>query len=453
MATELAAQRTLCQRLVSVVTNLNLYDDEGKMSRVDQILSTRIYVACLITSLFVLLFYTGLSNQTHTVTVSSPSLTNFDKLSSNYPLTLLCPCSQISIPHERFVTFTPQYHQVCSTKFVDEQWIASLFHIRTSNGYPLDYRLFASAHFQVLASLCHTANRSVSDMLKAFATSQMISSQVLSSAAFEIQLATKIDQLKFTKIADVNRLEQIVSSMIDHNHLVSSLRCNFLITGIPEQSTFRSYSVIFPNGSLLTTGDSCFCETTSKCSFPAAFYNWSNPIVPGTALQPSQPPSFIIPGMKVGCTPKDSLFQSTLECLFDNDCLERLVIYTGASFMPSPLNITTQPLSRFNLNATLEMIFQQLMLESLNNVSSFGGYFRTCAPEFCTYSYSQQFSIGYMLAMLIKLVGGLNVMFGTLSPIFVCLIVRNIQRLLGHSTRTEATVTLDRHRSGACIRD
>ena len=430
------------------------------MSLVDQLLATRIYISCLIISLFILLFYTGLSNQTQTSTVSAPSPATFEKLFTNYPLTLFCPCSRISIPYERFVTFHPQYHQVCSSKFVDQQWIASMFRVGTSNTYPLDYRLFASSHFQVLALLCHAANRSITDMLKGFAASQMISTQVLSSAAFEIELATHIAQLKLSTIAEMNRLDQLVSLLSNQNHLVSALRTNFLITGIPETNTFGRYSVIYPNHSLLMTdplststesSGSCFCETNSKCSFQAAFYNQSDVIVPGIALQTSQTPSFIVPGMKVGCTPKDSLFQSTLECLFDDHCLEKLVAFTDASFTPPVLSMTSNLNSKFYPNTTLATIFEGLMIESLQDVSNFDDYFHACAPQSCSFSYEKRFSIGYMLTTLIKLVGGLNVMFGTLSPLFVQFVVRKIQHFFGHPTSNEQTVSSDRHQPGTQI--
>ena len=447
MTTESVAP--LRRRLVSIITHLNLYDDEDLLPLPDQILATRIYISCLISSLGVLLFYTGLSDQTHLVTVSSPSQTTFEKLSIRYPLTLVCPCSRISIPYETFVTFEPEYHPVCSSEFVDERWIVSAFHRDTSNGYPLDYRLFASSHFQVLASLCHAASRSISDALKGFATSQMISTAVLSSAAFRIQLSTQIDQLTRATIADADRLNQLVSLMSDQNHLVSSLRSNFLTTSVPGSNVFDRYSVIYPNRSLqasINSGDSCFCETTSKCSFSAAVYNGSDPLVPGRPLQPPRTPSFIIPGMRVGCTPKDSLFQSTLECLFDHGCLETFVAYTEVSFRPPSLSTTVSHLSRFPPNATIETIFQDLMLESLGKVSNFDDYFRTCAPQSCVYSYSQRFSVGYMLATLIKLVGGLNVLFGTLSPILVRFLVRKIQRLFRPSTSHGVTVALERHR-------
>ncbi|CAF1087905.1 unnamed protein product [Didymodactylos carnosus] len=62
----------------------------------NQLISTRLFVVCLLAALFILTVYTALIDVTITHTVASPSLEQYEKLYENYPLTLSCPCKTIS---------------------------------------------------------------------------------------------------------------------------------------------------------------------------------------------------------------------------------------------------------------------------------------------------------------------------------------------------------------------
>ncbi|CAF1247447.1 unnamed protein product [Didymodactylos carnosus] len=60
----------------------------------NQLISTRLFVVCLLAALFILTVYTALIDVTVTHTVTSPSLEQYEKLYKNYPLTLSCPLLQ-----------------------------------------------------------------------------------------------------------------------------------------------------------------------------------------------------------------------------------------------------------------------------------------------------------------------------------------------------------------------
>ena len=62
-------------------------------------------------SLIILTFYSSLTISTRSITMSKPSIDQFDDLYSKYSLT--CPCSQIAIPNHEIITVSsPRYHQV-----------------------------------------------------------------------------------------------------------------------------------------------------------------------------------------------------------------------------------------------------------------------------------------------------------------------------------------------------
>ncbi len=108
--------------VVSYVTKklgqLNFFRDAETMHEGDdrvlrnQIITTRVYLLLLFVNLLILVMFTSLTETTVSVTVLSPSLAIYERLQVDYPNTLSCPCRQITITLEDFLSITPTYHQV-----------------------------------------------------------------------------------------------------------------------------------------------------------------------------------------------------------------------------------------------------------------------------------------------------------------------------------------------------
>jgi hypothetical protein len=409
-----------------------LYKDEEGLSLADQILSTRLYITFFSIALLLLILFTGLTVQARIVTIISPSLTDFEHLTNKYPSTLSCPCSQTSISHGQFLTFDPQYHQVCSSGFITQEWISSLFNVVMNDYHPLDFRVVAFAQFQVLALLCRTADQFVSDAIKQFDSSLLISKQTLFRTVFDVQTAALVDELKANTLLDFQRTDQILSTMITGSHIVSALRTNFYMRSVPDSGEYYSFSRIYSNKRSLSSTpidalDECSCENTFDCTFPSGFYNFSEPIQLDELFRSNPPsPIFFIPGMQTGCLPRNALLKSTLECFFDQTCLDMIVAFTKALSTVPPLNVTTN-LSRFRPNTTISVIFNEMMIETWRNTSNFDDYFRSCSPSVCTYSYFQQLNAVYMITTLVGLIGGLNVAFCIVAPLLVTFFIRRLQ--------------------------
>ena len=141
------------RNLISLIRQVNFYDDNPSMRLSDQLWATRIYGGLLTISIVILLFFTGLKEQTHIVTVLSLNPSTFDQLVDKYPSTSVCPCSKISIPYRSFLTFAPHYHQVCSSGFVSSEWISSLFTMNsTVESTPLS--IISLSRHRVASVLC-----------------------------------------------------------------------------------------------------------------------------------------------------------------------------------------------------------------------------------------------------------------------------------------------------------
>ena len=109
---------------------MNSFKKESSTSRtvdVEEValISTRIYIVLLITSMFVLALFNGFSQVTASQTVSSPSLAMFEQLQSAYSPTLSCPCQEIVVPYSAYLSIGTTYHQVRHTRLqcdIESRW-------------------------------------------------------------------------------------------------------------------------------------------------------------------------------------------------------------------------------------------------------------------------------------------------------------------------------------------
>ncbi|CAF4141810.1 unnamed protein product [Adineta steineri] len=359
--------------------------------------------------------------QTHVVTVTSPSVNQFEHLSDEYPNTLVCPCSQTNIRYDEFMLFDPRYHQVCSSQFISQQFISTLFSINMSRFYPLDFRLMAMSQFQVLAALCQTAAWTVSSALNQFLTQQIVTSQVISREVFEAQVEALVEQMQTTTIANVQYIDQLVSLVTLNSGIMSALNTNRYVVQNPLVSTYYIEHGHYPIGNYIISNASntnntyCDCADMSNCTFQAGYYNYAirPPQDQSIYYNPLPPPMFIVPGMLAGCLPHDSMLQSTLECFYNRSCLDLI----GISQAIIPLNATTS--SRFRVNTIVNIMFKQLFVETWGNSSNFTSYYNACDPEVCSYTYTQRGNFLYAMTMLLSLAGGLTTILGILIPFLV----------------------------------
>ncbi|CAF2761494.1 unnamed protein product [Rotaria sp. Silwood2] len=349
----------------------------------------------------------------------------------------MCRCTQTSIPYSQFVSLNSQFHQVCSSDFVSEEWFSSLFNANTSNYYPLDFRLMASAQFQVLSVLCRTSRQAVIDAVHGFAATTILSPNAMSRDVLNSYVGTSIEQFQKNTLDSFGSYYHFVSSFIEEHRFISALRTNFYTRSVPGTNISVTFSAIYPQQVDLTrssfmSNETCLCDRTSDCVYPAGIYNQSRAIIPNEVFSLDASPLFIVPGFQVGCVPQNALLQSTLECFYNQSCLDIVISLTGALRTVSALNISN-PFSRFSPTTTIGVLFDNIMIESWENSTDFATYFQTCAPKACSYSYVQRFFLIYMITTMASVFGGLSVVFRTMSPLFVkfilCLCRQRVQML------------------------
>ena len=157
-----------------------------------------------------------------------------------------------------------------------------------------------------------------------------------------------------------------------------------------------------PRQYTLGNGTDCDCRVDLDCVTSAVIYDVFGVMSIGfyydtqVLLSP--------PGILVGCFPVTAILLSTLECFYNQTCLDELI-----AFFPTSEQFTAMSApkpSRFKPNATVKSIVNHLMVEGWAINISYEKYYAQCAPISCTYSQVEQHGIFSVLAKLISLLGG-----------------------------------------------
>jgi hypothetical protein len=268
--------------LVRIVRELNLFSDNpfwsSTLNYSEKILSTRIFLLFLVISLLVVSIYTSLIVETRSVTLVQFSLSDFEHFQARYPDTINVLCTRASNPYHKFIRLSPKFHQICSSPFISDKWISSLFLSNATSHNILDSRTFTFAQFQALALLCHTAYQAVHDGYHIFNSTHLVTNHVRSRAEFNEIADVLTNNLQHYIMTKENRTMRVVSMSIAQNQLMSALRTNFYIKSEARSGISVMYSTIY----LTKNGSSrfeCGCQSQgNQCVHPAgAFYNWTLP--------------------------------------------------------------------------------------------------------------------------------------------------------------------------------
>ena len=109
---------SIVRRATQTLRQLNFFADAKTIRNGDeqllreQVLSTRVYIVLMTTSICIILFSISFAQRTNSVTVSTSSIDTYERLQAAYPTTLSCPCQEIAVPYSTFLSVTATYHQV-----------------------------------------------------------------------------------------------------------------------------------------------------------------------------------------------------------------------------------------------------------------------------------------------------------------------------------------------------
>ena len=381
--------RRLINRLWQSFIQLNLYKKSVSTPETIQkeLMATRLYVCSLSIVLLITIIISAFLIRTTNNIEYSPSHTRFSQLLSKYPNTLHCPCSAIGIPYHTFVTIHVQFHQVCSSIFIQQTWIDIIYsQYNTSSLSSDDFRLTLSFFWQLIRGFCLISGRTWDDTLTGFETSHLFSPVAMAEDVLYSQVNTILqNQINLAQTKLIHTLLSIRRST-SGNQFVSALATNNYLRYPPQDSDFEISPKMSPR-----TFNNCSCLSVEGCPHSAIIHDSHGHLM-------------MIPGMINDCLIIDGTLASTLECYYKQACL---------SFLHPSLSVSIQPLSNisnkhFQMNSTIEMLLNEFMIDELINNTRFDFYYAHCKPAYCSYSYEHRFDVLFIITTIIGIYGGLS---------------------------------------------
>ena len=285
------------------------------------------------------------------------------------------------------------------------------------------------AYAQVLQIMCAHSQVILHDVWKSKLSAPLVTADALPEAYLEQQVYRLVNLIRAEGPWQLTLVLLAVHMSTSGNQGVSTLGTNaYAYSAIDRKVRLATQEYQIDNSA-------CYCLPSNDCQMPATMYSKSD-IVPSSsgAFPLRQNSSTPIKGMKTACFPVDGILASTLECFYDTSCIQLLVPDSTAA----PLN-RAHP-TRFPIaDATLQDIFDEMMVEDWHYNFSWANYYTRCAPEQCSYSYSDRNGVLIIITTIIALLGGLNIAWRLIIPLLVRAVSRWLKK---QSVPTDNTTTI-----------
>ena len=372
----------------------------------NQRISTRLFIILLIVILAILLFYTSLAIITKTITVKTPTIHQYLQLYARYPHTLTCACTKISIKYENIVNVKYSFHQICTSDFVSDDWTNYLdFSHKNIIVWAIDFRWTSPYQFRALRVLCQLINRSISNDLDRFYSNEYLSAFVTPSKLFRSQVQASVDQFKSSTKNNILLSFSMIRDTTQANALYTAQLTNFNLQLLNDaKESIVSYGILYHG---------CRCDFSAKCIVTSAMYDFN-----------TDTNQFIVPGFYVGCYVIESLLQSTLECFYDQTCINILQSYCTSSTQINVTALNPSLSSQYFVNSTIQDLLNNLMVEQWILSEKYNSYYNACQPSECIYTYTTRSDIIYIVTTLAGFLGGLITVLKLVVPLLVKFIRR-----------------------------
>ena len=400
----LTVVRRLLQRSFSfvkkTVVGLNLFDNQSGDVRIQryQIVATRLYITILVVCLLTIALYQGIRQDVRQETVQNPTLSRYLELETLKLDNLACPCKSISVPRQKFISLEPIYHDVCSSVFVSSDWIGYLDILLTNEfltNFPHHVNLAPS--FRLLDMLCKHAQETVNDTVLSFLKTDFLSAQILPQRIFKSQFEALIQNWQLNT---VNRFEMQITffQAVQQGNKYLNEFYNF------------KYSINQSNGEITMIPleySNCSCEFSQQC-------RTSGPIGLLDSRNRRYYVNASLDNFFVGCSIMDALAQSTLQCFYNQTCIDEIrldIADTNApiTIKPLPDSVAMTPTNRWPIESTetIQSIVNRLMVVEWRTNISFANYFLSCAPTHCVLEYRSRQTLFLTIIAVFSVLGGL----------------------------------------------
>lgn len=323
--------------------------------------------------------------------ILTPNLNEYLLLSEKYHNTISCTCNQVAIEYKTFVTVNYTLHGVCSSGFIQSDWIEYLVNDKNALSMSVrDFRYQAAYIFQTLASLCNLMNTTVQQTIARFYEADYRSMTLLTESDAKLFVANTLTGIRSSSSSEFLTMIQTLSNIIHANYIFSAAQTNIYTQYIRLARRFG----IFP-----VTYDNCSCAINPYCASPSAFYETVSSSVREMLWQ--------VPGIFVGCYISEALRRSSLNCFYNQTCVDALAFYKNESFLFGIQLLNIDSSDQYSIDTTVATLVDNLMINDWNWSISYDKYFQKCDPLSCSYVKRSRNNILFIISVIIGLLGGI----------------------------------------------
>ncbi|UJR17374.1 hypothetical protein I4U23_004269 [Adineta vaga] len=220
----------------------------------------------------------------------------------------------------------------------------------------------ALAHFQSIEIICETVIRVAKNELSIFLNSTFISTSMIEYDVFQKQIDATMVNFKTNSLSSNYLLAlELIRAIYSTNAFISAFGTNWF----PVIREVRHNEKIYMRPQEYNRS-SCNCATSTTCVQTMTLKRKSEPLWP-------------VPGMLSGCLPLDSMLESTMECLYDQTCLDMIIKIsygviqygiTPGGFSSAPKGWNSFPMQSLGMKFNQENVIKQC--DQL--VNTLGGY-------------------------------------------------------------------------------
>ena len=211
-----------------------------------------------------------------------------------------------------FMSFSPTFHQACSSIFVSDIFIP---HYKDNNRpFVLGkfiLRLVVPTYYATGRAVCTLAKATASQAIDTFLQTIYVSSSLTNEDEFQSRMKSAVDNFEALAPTTFTHLLQLIRDTTQGNQLLSG--------------SFTNAELQYPRENLIDilwvnpNYESCSCGLSSNsCALSHAKYcNYTF----GENLDEDNSCYAAVPGLIISCYLVEAGLVSTIECLYDNDCV------------------------------------------------------------------------------------------------------------------------------------
>ncbi|CAF4079112.1 unnamed protein product, partial [Adineta steineri] len=376
-----------------------------------------------------MLLFTGLTRRgSRQMKVTPVSSSIYYDLKDKYDDMLSCPCSNVTIPYEDFVSNPITSHPVCSSVFISNQWFEALYSTDASKHGVADFRTTASHQFQLLADLCAMSKETINQYVNDLKKEEILSFSILSNETLQKEVNSSLEKLKTRETGRMNTFLNYSRINMRSNYLISALNTNLIIGTVKNGTKYKIHATsvhytksdknLFYHRILCgdeNPHDKSYFLTMINATRDRDYILW----FPFYDSHVPKEDGFYSSGFYAACTPLEAILLSTLDCLYQMKCLQVLNKYFP-NITKSNIDLNASRLLSKPLNLSVEKLLVNLFIDQeLPPQVDYPKYFDRCSPSYCIYTTTDEINISYALTLFISLYGSLIVVLRFIAPLLI----------------------------------